>query len=131
MIAFYIGSPLTCRVLDIDQVAVNGTGVRYCAIKKTADIKIESPDISNDTNFKVNVFSPSGKSVDVKTSIMANAIGAYYTPNEIGNEIIFILLYNIIYFYNIYIFYNIKYIEYIIFRKAYDRSFHWRTASWW
>jgi hypothetical protein len=70
--------------LDIDQVAVNGTGVRYCAIKKTADIKIESPDISNDTNFKVNVFSPSGKSVDVKTSIMANVIGAYYTPNEIG-----------------------------------------------
>lgn len=70
--------------MDIDQVAVNGTGIRYCAIKKTADIKIESPDISNDTNFKVNVFSPSGKPVDVKTSIMANAIGAYYTPNEIG-----------------------------------------------
>lgn len=77
---------MTCRVLDIDQVAVTGNGVRYCAIKKTADIKIESPDISNDTNFKVNVFSPSGQLVDVKTSIMANAIGAYYTPNEIGNH---------------------------------------------
>lgn len=75
---------MTCRVLDIDQVAVTGTGVRYCAIKKMADIKIESPDISNDTNFKINVFSPSGQVVDVKTNIMANAIGAYYTPNEIG-----------------------------------------------
>lgn len=77
--------------MDIDQVAVTGSGVRYCAIKKMADIKIESPDISNDTNFKVNVFSPSGQVVDVKTSIMANAIGAYYTPNEIGK------FYNVIY----------------------------------
>jgi len=85
LIIYYTGSPLTCRVLDIDQVAVTGNGVRYCAIKKTAEIKIESPDISIDTNFKVNVFSPSGQLIDVKTSIMANAIGAYYTPNEIGN----------------------------------------------
>lgn len=71
-------------MLDIDQVAVTGTGVRYCALRKTADVKVESPDISNDTSFKINVFSPSGQLVDVKTSIMANAIGAYYTPNEIG-----------------------------------------------
>ncbi|XP_050433144.1 filamin-A isoform X2 [Adelges cooleyi] len=86
------GSPLTCRVLDIDQVAVTGTGVKYCAVKKTADIKIESPDISNDTNFKINVFSPTGQVIDVKTTIMANAIGAYFTPNEIGRHIVEIFI---------------------------------------
>lgn len=84
MFCIFSGSPLTCRVLDIDQVAVTGTGVHYCALNKTADIKIEGPDISNDTKHKVNVFSPTGSPVNVKTTVMANAIGAYYTPNEIG-----------------------------------------------